>query len=391
MDLLEGETLRDYTNRLRGVPLADLVTIGIQICRALESLHSIGVIHRDLNLANIIRGEDGHITIFDLGIAKRLPGFRGVVGSLTHPDLRVVTSAGQCGTPGYIAPEVGALVTEKVDVFGLGAVLYALYTGREYDGDHESLASSLMIGFACRSPHVAYESDILLELLEELLVADPNCRPPLDDATVHLESISELLADELTERKLKARAKKFVGLIDVEEDSANWAWLRWVDLGVLAFIGVCFGVALFDLGAETEKSAAAHVVVVGPRSQPPTEQAATVPTQATAADATVAVPADVTGQATTGPVLDVTDQATAEEPRPKRSRKKSTAQREFEATLPRVLRLCGVTPQTVRYRVGRGRVRLSYADPVGEDLERCVLNALPHAGRFTGKMNGSKR
>ena len=98
---------------------ARVVRIMADLAQGVAAVHARGLIHRDIKPANVILHDDGRPRLVDFGLAAHL-------GS---PRLR------QCaGSPPYMAPEQvrghGDRVDHRVDIFGLGGVLYALLTGR---------------------------------------------------------------------------------------------------------------------------------------------------------------------------------------------------------------------------------------------------------------------
>ncbi|MCC9607110.1 serine/threonine protein kinase [Blastopirellula sp. JC732] len=99
---------------------ADLVR---QIAEAIEYAHQHGVIHRDLKPSNVLLDENGRPLVTDFGLAKRVD------------DESNLTCTGQVmGSPGYMSPEQASGRVHQIgaatDVYGLGAILYALLTGK---------------------------------------------------------------------------------------------------------------------------------------------------------------------------------------------------------------------------------------------------------------------
>jgi tetratricopeptide (TPR) repeat protein/tRNA A-37 threonylcarbamoyl transferase component Bud32 len=133
----------------RNLAFRQLLRRFCDVCNAVAYAHSRGVLHRDLKPANVMLGEFGETLVVDWGLAKTGAGSspadadEPTTDQLLSPASadRLVTQAGSAmGTPGYMSPEQAAgrhaELGPATDVYGLGATLYLILTGRKpFDGD----------------------------------------------------------------------------------------------------------------------------------------------------------------------------------------------------------------------------------------------------------------
>jgi len=116
------------TERLQGG-----LEIFLKVCDAVAYAHHRGVIHRDLKPENIMVGDFGQVYLMDWGLS-RLSKTRPASGARAQME-----APGAVGTPTFMAPEQARGnpedMDERSDVFGLGAILYEIVSGKWVYGE----------------------------------------------------------------------------------------------------------------------------------------------------------------------------------------------------------------------------------------------------------------
>ena len=120
MEFVDGETLTAMISRRKKIPWQEVIDVSLQIARALKAAHNAGIIHRDLKPSNLMLANDGTIKLTDFGVAH------------IFATTRLTRTGGVVGTAEYMSPEQarGQRATKHSDLYSLGAVMYAMLTGR---------------------------------------------------------------------------------------------------------------------------------------------------------------------------------------------------------------------------------------------------------------------
>jgi serine/threonine-protein kinase len=156
MPRLDGTTLQSQLSEGYRPTVCEALWIARQTAEALDSLHQTGWLHGDVKPGNLMVSPEGHVTLIDLGFARRPVEFGSVID---RPLL---------GTVHYLAPEqiTSTSVDIRADIYSLGATLLEMLTG-----------------------HVPYQADDLMELARrqrandviDLQKVGPNIPPPVRD------------------------------------------------------------------------------------------------------------------------------------------------------------------------------------------------------------------
>jgi serine/threonine-protein kinase len=179
MEYIEGESLDRVMSRRSRMTWEEVVTLGQQLCAALQHAHEQGIIHRDLKPSNLMILKDGTLKLTDFGIAKDM-------------DVTRLTSANcTVGTAAYMSPEQcrgDPDLTHKSDLYSLGVVFYELITGHkpfEAENAMDMFMQHVQGTFVRPSKRVLDIPVWLDNLICQLLEKKPDHRP-LDAGTVYV-------------------------------------------------------------------------------------------------------------------------------------------------------------------------------------------------------------
>ncbi|HOZ48266.1 MAG TPA: protein kinase [Candidatus Hydrogenedentes bacterium] len=121
MEYVDGESLHHIVQRRKRLPWRETLDIIGQAAMALDAVHRVGIIHRDIKPGNILVTQDGLVKLTDFGLAK------DENSNITQGDEIL-------GTPCYMSPEqaLGQPLDPRTDIYSLGLVMHEALTGKTY-------------------------------------------------------------------------------------------------------------------------------------------------------------------------------------------------------------------------------------------------------------------
>ena len=193
MELLEGQDLSEILEDPAFEPdVDDAIDFALQACEALAEVHGLGIVHRDLKPANLFvtRGPDGSpfLKLIDFGISR-------IDSPLSPKDSFTVTSPDLVmGSPKYMPPEQmesARAADFRSDIWGLGAILYEIFTGHApFDG--ESLLDIYSAAVRCPPPSPTETNGAIPQGLSDVVL---RClKPEMSDRYADVAELAVALA-----------------------------------------------------------------------------------------------------------------------------------------------------------------------------------------------------
>ncbi|MEO1994476.1 MAG: serine/threonine-protein kinase, partial [Planctomycetaceae bacterium] len=227
MGFIDGDSLESQVKN-GPLPPREAAVVTQRVSEAIAYAHARSVIHRDLKPANILIDSGGEPKVTDFGLAKKTDSDSGLTGT------------GQIlGTPGYMPPEQASGETDTIgpaaDIYSLGAILYALLTGRP----PFQLATAI---------------DTLVAVLEQEPVAPRQLNPALDAdlETICLKCLQKDIkrryatADELVAELGRYLNGEPIHARPIGRAERTWRWCKRKP--ALAGLSALAGLMLLTLG-----------------------------------------------------------------------------------------------------------------------------------------------
>ena len=228
---VDGPSLKTLIDNEGPMDEAHWIFLAQGLAEALSAVHKAGIIHRDVKPSNILMSADGP-KLIDFGIS-----FSNEATSLTRTGL-------VAGTPAWLAPEQfeNREMTDAIDNFALGSVLFFAATGAAPWGSDDSSVAQVMRRILSDDPDLKKLSQIQKSIISKLLEKDPKKRLTAS-STIDLLGIKEA-------KKLKVETPKIERIEEVTPKPNKKKFLIRAALGS-AFVAV---VAFTFLSQGTSKS-----------------------------------------------------------------------------------------------------------------------------------------
>jgi serine/threonine-protein kinase PknK len=216
MTYVDGGTVAQrMTTGGSGLPVDEVVQVGILVANALSAAHDAGVLHRDVKPENILVSKAGHLWLSDFGIAT----MADAQGSVSGSGL----------TPWHVAPEVLNSDEASVsgDLYSLGSTLHTLLTGTPpfKRGSGENSIGMILKRTLYEEPPSITRDDIplaLADIVRSLLAKKPELRPrtasEVAQALTHVQSAYGYVPDAIKRNGAPSKSATAPATSDADED-----------------------------------------------------------------------------------------------------------------------------------------------------------------------------
>ncbi len=215
MELLEGETVdARWRRHAKKLPPSEVLVIAAQVLDVLEAAHAVNVVHRDIKPENLFLTREGKLKVLDFGIARLRESMSRI--QVTQTGIAI-------GTPAYMSPEQARgrneFVDGRTDLWGLGATMFTLLTGRlvhEAATGNEQLLAAMMRPAPPLASRLTEAPALLCAVVDKALAFEQDAR--FATAAAMKAAVTKAFAT-LTGGELPsvARLAVPVSLADVEE------------------------------------------------------------------------------------------------------------------------------------------------------------------------------
>ncbi|AEE78702.1 Protein kinase superfamily protein [Arabidopsis thaliana] len=216
-ELVEGGTLQRFMHSRPGpLDLKMSLSFALDISRAMEFVHSNGIIHRDLNPRNLlVTGDLKHVKLADFGIARE-----ETRGGMTC----------EAGTSKWMAPEVvyspeplrvgeKKEYDHKADIYSFAIVLWQLVTNEEPFPD---VPNSLFVPYLVsqgRRPILTKTPDVFVPIVESCWAQDPDARPEFKEISVMLTNLLRRMSSDSSIGTTLPDGEAYEGEMEESENS----------------------------------------------------------------------------------------------------------------------------------------------------------------------------
>ena len=198
MELLEGQTLKDYVKEKGRLSVSETINIMRQVCAGVEVAHRYGIVHRDLKPQNIFIRKDGVIKIMDFGIA-----YQQDASPLTQTNAVM-------GSVHYLSPEQarGENASIQTDIYSLGIVMYEMLSGNvPFTGD--SAVNIVLRHLREAVPYVREANEHVPQSVENIII-----KATAKDKDLRYQSLKEMSRDLITALNVERLNEPRLYLVD---------------------------------------------------------------------------------------------------------------------------------------------------------------------------------